>query len=127
MTGNYERMLAVELNDQGCAVMRAPSSGGGTARDLPDLLWSKSGEDTRAAELKTTAEPRAYYTTEEVDGLQRFATAFGAAPLLVARYKGDTEYYACHPTNAGRTDGGNYVLHRGDRSEYLRLTAEDNE
>jgi len=123
--GRYERELINNLRDQSYAVMRAPSSGGGTDRDLPDVLWSREGEDTRACELKTTSEPYAYYDEREVQALERFANAFNAIPLLVARYKGDTEYYACHPTNAGRTDGGNYVLHRDNVGEYLHLTTNE--
>jgi len=42
MTGSdKERELATLLDMAEYHIMRAPSSGGGTKRDLPDLLWGK--------------------------------------------------------------------------------------
>ena len=110
--GRYERQLANHLDNLGYHVVRAPSSGGGTKRDLPDLFWSKSDENAVAAELKTTSKDKAYYTFEEVDALCEFATAFNAYPRLVARFKGDTAYYVENPAELYRTEEGNYRMTR---------------
>jgi hypothetical protein len=31
----------------------------------------------------------------------------------MARFKQDVCYYSCDPRNAGKTEQGNYVVHRG--------------
>lgn len=112
MTGSdRERELARILNNQGYHVIRAPSSGSATQRSLPDLFFAKNGEKT-ACELKYTGEDRAYYTQDEVEALKEFAAAFSAYTRLVARFKQDTTWYTCDPRNAGRTEQGNYVVHR---------------
>jgi len=113
MTGSdRERELARILDTQGYKVIRAPSSGSATTRALPDLFFAKNGEKT-AIELKYTGEDRAYYTKEEVDALKEFAAAFNAYTRLVARFKQDTTWYSIDPRKAGRTEQGNYVVHRG--------------
>jgi len=107
MSGRYERQLANYLDRQGYHVVRAPSSGGGTKRNLPDLFWSKTDKSAIAAELKTTSKDKAYYTSEEVESLSEFAAAFNAYPRLVARFKGDTSYYIADPKDVYKTPEGN--------------------
>lgn len=107
---DYERQLANLLDDQGYHVMRAPSSGGGTDRDLPDLFYARAIESPIAAELKTTDANVAYFDQEEVVGLQRFAAAFGATARLVARFKGDTSFYVVVPSDARKTDSGKLAV-----------------
>lgn len=108
--GNYERKLARILHAENYHVMRAPTSGGGTKRDLPDLLYAKPGEKTVALELKTTSENVAYYDEGEVAALDRFADAFGADARLCVRWKGDTAFYEVAPVAARRTDSGTYAV-----------------
>jgi Holliday junction resolvase len=112
MSGNYERDLANHLDECGYHVMRAPSSGGGTTRELPDLFWAKATEMPVAAELKTTKGNVAYYDSEEVESLKNFAAAFSAQARLVARYKQDTTFYTHRVTDARRTDSGRYAVDR---------------
>ncbi len=114
MTGRYERQLANHLDAQGFHVVRSPASGAGTTRQLPDLFWSKAGESAVAAELKTTSQDKAYYTSEEVNALCEFAAAFTAYPRLVARFKGDTSYYVCDPKDVYRTAEDNYRVTRDE-------------
>lgn len=106
-----ERELARILDSQGYKVIRAPSSGSATQRALPDLFFAKNGEKT-AVELKYTGKDRAYYSQNEVEALKEFAAAFNAYVRLVARYKQDTTWYTIDPRKAGRTEQGNYVVHR---------------
>jgi len=112
VSGHYERKLAKHLDEQGYHVVRAPSSGGGTKRELPDLFWAKPSEAPIAAELKTTSQNVAYYDESEVAALQSFARSFDATPVLVARFKGDTTYYAVHIENPRITDSGRYAVDR---------------
>lgn len=113
MTGqDKERALARQLDQHGYHVMRAPSSGSATKRDLPDLLWSKHGQPIIAAELKYTGENVAYFDAEEVRALVQFANAFGAEARLCARYKQDTAFYTLPPEKARRTDTDRYAVDR---------------
>lgn len=112
MSGSYERLLANHLDSEGFHVMRAPSSGGGTKRDLPDIFWAKATEMPKAGELKTTKGNVVYYTEEEVSALKGFANAFSAQARLVARYKQDTTYYCHRIKDARRTDSGRYAVDR---------------
>jgi Holliday junction resolvase len=108
----YERRLAKHLHSEGYAVMRAPSSGSATKRELPDLFYSKVSEPARAVELKSTAENVAYFQANEVFALQEFANSFGAKPRLVVRIKNDRTYYVFRPDDARMTKSGNYALDR---------------
>jgi len=112
--GRYERQLANYLDSSGYHIVRAPSSGGGTKRSLPDLFWSKADERSVAAELKTTSKTKAYYTAQEVTALKESAAAFNAHSRLVARFKGDTSYYVCAPRDLYRTNNGSYRVEKGD-------------
>jgi len=115
MSGSrYERELVNYLDAKAYHVVRAPSSGGGTKRSLPDLFWSKADERSVAAELKTTSKTKAYYTAQEVTALKEFAAAFNAHARLVARFKGDTSYYVCAPRDLYRTNNGSYRVEKGD-------------
>ena len=119
MTGSdKERELATLLDMAEYHIMRAPSSGGGTKRDLPDLLWGKDGA-LWAAEMKYTGTDTAYYGEDEVAALERFAEAFGATPFLVARFKQDTTFYYRRPQDARRTDKDNYAIDRDGDKEVL--------
>ena len=119
MTGSdYERQLANELDQRGYHVIRAPSSGSATQRDLPDIAYSKPGETPVFLELKTTGQNVAYYTEDEVEALARFATAFNGHSRLCARFKGDTNYYTLKPMNARRTDTNRFAV---DREMQLKI------
>lgn len=108
---DVERELAKALDDAGYHVIRSPSSGGGTARDQPDLAYA-NGAKKVVLELKYTGGDTAYYAAEEVKALTRFGTAFGAEALLCARFKQDTSFYVATPGEARRTPEGNYAIDR---------------
>lgn len=119
MNGDYyERELAKHLHSKGYAVMRAPSSGSATKRELPDLFYSKVSEPPRAIELKATAQNVAYFDDSEVDALQRFASHFGAKARLVVRIKNDTTYYGYRVDSARITDSGKLALDRDIEPAY---------
>lgn len=101
---NYERKLAKHLDTQGYHVVRAPSSGGGTKRSLPDVFWAKPNENAIAAELKTISNAPAYVSKDEVTSLVEFAVAFNAKPRLILREKGDTAYYVIKPADCSLTE-----------------------
>jgi len=100
----YERQLCNYLDRQGYHVVRAPSSGGGTERDLPDLFWSKAGETAVAAELKTRKDDIAYVSLDEIRPLAEFAAAFNAHARIVLRVKGEKKYYLIDPRDGHETD-----------------------
>ena len=129
MTGSQaERDLATALDACGWTVMRAPASGAGTGRDMPDVLAGRServgvGVDERyrsnalAIELKTTSSTTAYVEASEVTALERFAHDFGATPLLAAKFKGAgtrTRFWVVPTTEARMTDGGAFGLPQRD-------------
>jgi Holliday junction resolvase len=113
VTGSdYERAFARLLDEQEYHVIRAPSSGSATQRDLPDIAFSKAGETPIMVELKTTGQKAAYFTETEVNALERFATAFNGVSRLCARYKQDTRYYLYDPKDARRTPSNRYAVDR---------------
>ena len=131
--GRYERELVSTLDECGYVAMRAPSSGSATDRDLPDLLAGRgdkfhSFEDTPASfalaiEHKSTSATTAYADEGEVEALVRFAEAFGAVPLVGARFKTQAAgkyHYLVEPSECRRTQGddaGNYGVPKADASE----------
>lgn len=101
-----ERELVNMLDEAGFAVMRAPSSGSATARELPDIL-AGNGASLYAIEAKSSAGTPIYLDNDEVYGLVYFATNFGAKPRVGVRFDQE-RWYFFHPDDLHQTDGGNY-------------------
>jgi Holliday junction resolvase len=101
-----ERELVNALDDAGFAVMRAPSSGSATERELPDVL-AGDGETFYAIEAKSSAGDPIYLTGEEIAALVYFSRNFGAKPRVGARFDRE-DWYFFHPGDLHVTDGGNY-------------------
>jgi Holliday junction resolvase len=126
MTGaNAERMLATALDELGYGVMRAPASGGGTSRDMPDVLASKPDERPLAIELKSTHSHNAYVRDEEDIALTRFSEAFGADPILGFLFKSPggqrRRIWLCDADDCRLTDGGHRALSQEDAADTARL------
>ncbi len=101
-----ERELVNQLDEAGFAVMRAPSSGSATARELPDVL-AGDGKRFYAIEAKSSAGDPIYLTGEEIEALVYFARNFGAKPRVGTRFDRE-DWYFFHPGDLHQTDGGNY-------------------
>lgn len=115
-----ENDLIRAFYDDGWAPMRAPSSGSATSRELPDVLVSKNGY-TLAIELKYSSKNNVYVEKEKVGGLLWVAKHYDADPLLVARWKHDTTFYAYRPAQLDVTDAGKYALRKSDRDSGMVL------
>lgn len=105
-----ERELVNRLDAAGFAVMRAPSSGSATDRELPDVL-AGNGDVFYAIEAKSSAGDPIYLDGEEVAALVYFAQNFGAKPRIGARFDRE-DWYFFHPGDLHVTDGGNYRIKR---------------
>lgn len=101
-----ERELVNRLDERGFAVMRAPSSGSATDRELPDVL-AGNGDVFYAVEAKASAGDPIYLDSEEVEALVYFARNFGAKPRIGVRFDRE-DWYFFHPADLHTTDGGNY-------------------
>jgi len=101
-----ERELVNLLDERGFAVMRAPSSGSATERELPDVL-AGNGESFYAVEAKSSSGRPVYLDGEEVEALVYFARNFGAKPRVGVRFDRE-DWYFFHPGDLHVTDGGNY-------------------
>ena len=101
-----ERELVNLLDDAGFAVMRAPSSGSATTRELPDVL-AGDGATFYAIEVKSSASRPIYLSGEEVEALIFFAQNFGAKARIGVRFDREAWYFF-HPAELHTTDGGNY-------------------
>ena len=134
--GRYEREFVNTLDSIGYGIMRCPGSGGGTDRELPDVLVGRPRAVPResvgplgvrdvsgrlselwAVEHKSGQDTTLYVTAREVEDLREFADAWGARVLLGARFKRQNEdrrHYLVPPENARMTDGGNYGLPESD-------------
>jgi Holliday junction resolvase len=101
-----ERELVNRLDERGFAVMRAPSSGSATERELPDVL-AGDGDVFYAIEAKSSSGDPIYLDGTEVENLVYFARNFGAKPRIGARFDRENWYFF-HPADLHTTDGGNY-------------------
>lgn len=129
----YERELVNTLGTCGYAAMRAPSSGAATDRDLPDVLAGQRVDvDGRtgpiatyaralAIELKVTKGTTAYAAEAEIESLGAFSYAFGAKPLLAAKFKRQggarSLYYLVEPGECRKTKKGTYGIPESDAEE----------
>jgi Holliday junction resolvase len=127
----YERELVRVLDDLGFGVVRAPSSGAATDRDLPDLLALSptvvgaaarrpSSTYALAIEQKTTSRTTAYADGPEVEALVAFADAAGAVPLIGGRFKrqgSDRLHYLVRPGDCRMTDSGTYGVPAADAED----------
>lgn len=121
------------------AVMRAPASGAGTERELPDVL-AGNGDDFYAIEAKSSGKEVIYIDGEEVDDLLYFAHCFGAKARIGVRFDiehGDPAYgdddnpgwYFFHPSDLHQTDGGNYRIKKekaiAEGKDFLEFTGQE--
>lgn len=111
-----ERELTNYLDDAHYAVMRAPSSGSATNRDLPDILAAKPHERL-AIEAKSSKKDKIVYIDfNEIDALRRFAQYFNAQPIIAVRWDQNRTHYFYRPENCDQTPSGKYSMHP-DRTE----------
>lgn len=130
-----ERELVNLLDERGFAVMRAPSSGSATERELPDVL-AGNGHAFWAIEAKASGGDPIYLEASgednEIDNLRYFAKNFGAAPLVGVKFDpeygdvhygndDDTGWRFYHPEHLYETDGGNLRVKKEDMDEGLHL------
>jgi len=112
----YERQLVNTYTSLGWGALRVPTSGSATDRDLPDVLTGHPHPDATdvanseayAIEVKATSGTTAYTGRDELDALTRFASAFGAQPLIAAYFKQQggsrSRYYLVPPGELRMTD-----------------------
>lgn len=127
-----ERELVTALDQHGWSVMRAPTSGSGTKRDLPDLIAGHLGTVV-VIEAKARSSRQVYFDREQIGQLRRFAGNFGADARLAARWReeyGDPSYgeewdgwYFAHPNEVDTTDEGNFRMHKDEMDQYEPLPA----
>ena len=131
----YERELVNRFESCGWGALRCPSSGGGTDRELPDILAGLAFEGPSkdypisralAIELKSGKSTTLYVDKEEVYALRSFAESFGATPLLGARFTtqaSSTDIYLVKPEDARMTPKA-YGLPISDIEDraYMRVT-----
>jgi Holliday junction resolvase len=129
----YERQLVNTLTDLGWGALRVPTSGSATSRDLPDVLTGRPHPDATdvanseayAIEVKTTSGTTAYTKRDELNALTRFASAFGAQPLVAAYFKQQggarSRYYLVPLEELRMTDqhGGVPEANATDRAHYI--------
>lgn len=101
-----ERELVNLLDEEGYAVLRAPASGGGTKRHLPDML-AGNGDIFYALEAKSSSGDPIYLAAEEIAALLYFAENFGAKTRIGVRFDRE-DWYFFRPEELYRTSGGNY-------------------
>ncbi len=122
MTGSdTERTLVNALTATGWRAIRAPASGGGTDRDLPDVLAGRAHPDTQrnetwAIEVKTTHAHNCYVTESEDIALNKFAVGFGGAtPLFAVKFSSRGQrrrIWLLDPDDCPITDDGHRALNK---------------
>jgi len=101
-----ERELVNLIDGTSYAVMRAPASGAGTERELPDVLCG-NGDDFYAIEAKSSGGDPTYVGKEEVEGLNYFSKNFGAESRIAVRFD-YMDWYFFHPSEMYQTDAGSH-------------------
>lgn len=115
-----ERELVNLFEDNGFIAMRAAASGSATSSPLPDVLASNARRCVAIEEKYRTTSTNCYIDGDEVEKLREFADGFGADPYLAVRYSTRLEgvsiadWFVVEPSDARRTEGGNYVLHHDE-------------
>lgn len=83
-----ERDLVHQFWNAGFAVLRSPSSGGGTILPRPDLIaGSASRQKFFVLEIKTVRKDVLYISEEQVKNLVEFATRIGFEAYLGVKFK----------------------------------------
>lgn len=116
-----ERELKNAFQDDGWFAKRAGASGGGSDEESYDVIAAKDGR-VIVIELKYRDPDSYIYLDErEVTELLRIGRKFQGDAVIGARWKQDTTFYAYHPSDCYRTDGGNYRL-SSDETENAAFT-----
>ncbi len=110
-----ERELVNLFDDDGFAVMRAPASGGGTDRELPDILVG-DGNLFYSIEAKSSSGQPIYVKQKEIEDLNYFSSKFGCEPRIAVRFDRE-DWYFFDPDDCYRTDSGNYRIKKGTAIE----------
>lgn len=111
--GDYERrfvrIMVDTKNKDGVTwwAQKAAASGSATTADLPDVTFARGGTGY-AGELKTTSANHIYVDQDEVAALQRYAKAYGFAPVIIGRFKGEPAFYIWSIKSMVRTDEGKF-------------------
>jgi Holliday junction resolvase len=119
MGSDKEREMVNFVEDHGWAAVRLGASGGGTARNLPDVLMGDGGSRYWGVEEKyqgTKSDGTCYISEAEAQALSEFCTRFGAKPLAAVRYSTrldrakHADWFIVPIEEAPRTDSGNVKL-----------------
>lgn len=111
-----ERELVNKLYENEFGVMRTPSSGSSTKRELPDCL-AGNGEYIYAFEAKSSSGPPIYIEEQKIEGLEYFAEKFDCAPVVAVRFDRESWYFL-HPDWLYRTESGNYRVKKEFANEH---------
>jgi len=101
-----ERELVNLFYENEFAATRIPKSGGGTKRELPDVIVG-NGEFIFAIEAKAKKDGYIYLSNQETYNLVKFSNRFGALPRIGVRFDYE-DWYFLHPDDLYQTDSGNY-------------------
>lgn len=107
---NEERAVVKLFEERGFGAIRVPASGARTKSDKPDVL-AGNGKFYFAVEVKSSKNDYIYIRSEQVDELLNFASAFGAVPLVVAKFT-YVPYKVFSPSKLNVTKSGKYTIHR---------------
>ena len=107
---NEERAVVKLFEERGFGAIRVPASGARTKSDKPDVV-AGNGVDYYAVEVKSSKNDYIYIRSEQIDELVNFASAFGAVPLVVAKFT-YVPFKAFNIGDLNVTKGGKYSIHR---------------
>jgi len=102
-----ERELLSLFYDEGFVGLRAPTSGGCTQRELPDVIVGKHG-DIYCFEVKRCGGDYLYLDSEELEELKVFSDAFGAEYYIAVRFDYESSWYFFNEESMHKTEGGQY-------------------
>ncbi|MBO7210052.1 MAG: Holliday junction resolvase [Methanobrevibacter sp.] len=105
-----ERDVVKMFEKYGFGAIRVPASGARTKSDKPDVI-AGNGRIYYAVEVKSSKNNYIYIRDEQINELFRFATSFGAVPLVVAKFTREP-YVAYNPHLMMKTNSGKYKIQR---------------
>ncbi len=100
---NYERELLHMFFESGFHGVRVAGSGS-SSLPSPDLIVGRFGFSI-AIEVKATSKPAVYVSSEQLNNLMKFASGFGARPVVAVKFIGRGWHFFDVPKTDSKTVG----------------------
>lgn len=117
-----EREFIKEMADEGVPIVKMPSSGSGTSRELPDFMMRLNGKLMAGEHKYSNSSDYLYMQSEKIEDLEKFCDDWKAEPVVVGRWANDTNHYLMSlkgtQVEEEKTPSGNVSMKKSNRGKY---------